>query len=105
MYERGDEIISVGMPVISPVSVLKLNPAGNAPDVRAYFIGLLPPLALTGMSAGDMAEYSVKTLVARSTLAVSAAAPDESVMLNDVCADCFVGNAKFPLSLKVTVKL
>src|SRR4030067_826349 len=35
---------AVGVPLISPVVLLRLSPAGSAPTVTAHVIGALPPL-------------------------------------------------------------
>lgn len=37
----------VGVPVIAPVLVLKLNPVGSVPTVMAYVYGLVPPDSLS----------------------------------------------------------
>ncbi len=37
----------VGMPVIAPVLLFKLNPVGSDPDVKAKVNGLVPPASLS----------------------------------------------------------
>ena len=40
--------LPVGVPLISPVAGLIVNPAGSAPSVIANVIGVLPPEILSG---------------------------------------------------------
>ena len=87
------------MPVICPVSVLKLNPAGNA-GLIANFIGVAPPFELTGVN-GVTAEYSNNVLLRESTLDSSLAAPDDTEIVNVTGIDLGVDDP----SVTVIVKL
>jgi hypothetical protein len=42
--------VAVGVPLICPVVVLKLIPAGGVPPLRAKVYGVVPPLAVTGVN-------------------------------------------------------
>ena len=56
--------LPVGVPLISPVAVLIVRPAGSAPSVTANVIGDLPPETFSG------SEYGVPVVPARSEAGV-----------------------------------
>jgi len=90
---------AVGVPVIWPVAVLKLNPVGSEPPDSANVMVPKPPDAVTGVN-GVASVLAVNVVDATATVVVSAGAVTVRLnCLDDVCAVGVVW------SVAVTVKL
>jgi hypothetical protein len=64
----------VGVPLIVP-ALLKLRPAGNAPDTTVHEYGVVPPVA------ANVAEYAVPTIPLGNETVVIFSDPPEALML------------------------
>lgn len=74
----------VGVPAISPVDAVKLNPAGSEPDVTLHVYGVVPPDAVS------VAEYAVLTVPLGSEVVVTVGGCGAAaiVMLSALVAVC-----------------
>jgi hypothetical protein len=63
--------VAVGVPLICPLVVLKLIPAGSVPPLNAKVYGVVPPLAVTGVN-GVYAVFTVSDLLATACVTTSA---------------------------------